>query len=123
MSARVKKRPTKSVQIVIEGSKRSLFLVPVEKAKSIASLLEEYRMTDFIPSVHVLRDVQVEYGKTGSVLRGFRIRDGLSQNELAAKLKCPQSWISSWENGSRSLGKKTAQKLAKIFNTDYRVFL
>ncbi len=123
MSAPMKTRRTKSVQITVEGKRRSLFLVPQEKADSIESLLEEYRMDDFIPSSTVLRDVHLEYGKSGSVLRGFRTRDGLTQTELAQKLNCPQSWVSAWENGSRSLGKKIAQKLAKIFKTDYRVFL
>jgi DNA-binding XRE family transcriptional regulator len=119
----MKTRRTKSVQITVEGKRRSLFLVPQEKAESIESLLEEYRLDDFIPANIVLRDVHVQYGKSGSVIRGFRIRDGLSQVELADKLGCPQSWISAWENGKRSLGKKMAQKLAKIFKTDYRVFL
>jgi ribosome-binding protein aMBF1 (putative translation factor) len=123
MSAHTKTRRTKSVQITVEGKRRSLFLVPQEKADSIESLLEEYRLDDFVPARHVLSDVHAEYGKTGSVLRGFRIRDGLSQAELAEKLDCPQPWISGWESGSRALGKKSAQKLAKIFKTDYRVFL
>ncbi len=109
MSAHMKTRRTRSVQITIEGKRRSLFLVPLEKAEGIESLLEEYRMNDFIPAAQVLRDVHAEYGKTGSVLRGFRIRDGLSQTELASMLACHQPWISGWENGSRSLGKKMAQ--------------
>jgi len=119
----MKKHPTKSVRITVEGRNRSLFLVPVAKAESVELLLEEYRLDNFIASDTVLRDVHVEYGKSGSVLRGFRIRDGLSQIELADKLGCPQSWVSAWEHGKRSLGKRLAQKLAKIFKTDYRVFL
>lgn len=123
MSVHTKTRRTKSVQITVEGKNRSLFLVPQEKAESIESLLEEYRLDDFIPANNVLRDVHAEYGKSGSILRGFRIRDDLSQVELADRLGCPQSWVSAWEGGKRSLGKKMAQKLAKIFKTDYRVFL
>lgn len=123
MSVPMKTRHIKSVRVTIEGKKRSLFLVPPEKAAGLESLLEEYRMDDFIPATSVLRDVHVEYGKSGSVLRGFRIRDGLSQVELADKLGCPQSWVSGWESGKRSLGKKIAQKLATVFKTDYRVFL
>jgi DNA-binding XRE family transcriptional regulator len=124
MSAPMKTYRTKNkVQIIIEGKKRSLFLVSEEKAQSVESLLSDYRMEDFIPAEQVLRDVHMEYGKTGSVLRGFRIRDELSQAELADKLGCPQPWISGWENGTRSLGKKMAQKLAKVFKTNYRVFL
>jgi transcriptional regulator with XRE-family HTH domain len=64
-----------------------------------------------------------KYGRSGTAIRGFRIRENLSQNELAKKIECPQSWISGWESGKRSLGKKMAQKLADFFGTDYRVFL
>src|SRR5256885_177136 len=114
MSAPMKTRRIKNkVQIIIEGKRRSLFMVPKEKAESVESLLQEYRMEDFIPSAQVLRDLHVEYGKSGSVLRGFRVRDGLSQLELAQKLSCPQPWISAWESGTRPLGKKMAQKLSK----------
>jgi DNA-binding XRE family transcriptional regulator len=124
MSAPMKTRRTKAVQITVDsGKKKSLYLVPQDKAESIKHLLEEYRYDDFIPAETVLRDVHVEYGKSGSVLRGLRVRDGLSQADLAKELGCPQPWISAWENGSRSLGKKMAQKLAEIFKTDYRVFL
>lgn len=63
-------------------------------------------MDDFIPATQELRDVHIEYGKIGSVLRGFRIRDKLSQAELADKLDCPQPWISAWESGTRYLDKK-----------------
>ena len=123
MSAPMKKHPTDTVQITVEGKKRSLFLVPKDKAHSIESLLEEYRMEDFIPAGEVFKDLYAKYGKSGVVLRGLRIREDLSQAELAAKLDCPQPWISAWESGTRALGKKMAQKLAKIFKTDYRVFL
>ena len=123
MSAPMKTYRTKTVQITIEGKRHSLFLVPKDKAESIESLLEDYRVDDFVPAENVLNDIHIEYGKSGSVLRGFRMRDGLSQTELAKELDCPQSWISAWESGTRALGKKTAQKLAKVFKTDYRVFL
>jgi DNA-binding XRE family transcriptional regulator len=123
MSAPMKTRPIKVVRITVEGKRPAIYLVPPGKAESIESLLAEYRMDDFVPAGMVLRDVHVEYGKAGSVLRGFRLRDGLTQTELAKRIGCPQSWVSAWESGSRALGKKIAQKLAKIFKTDYRVFL
>ena len=59
----------------------------------------------------------------GVVLRGLRNRDDLTQTELAKKTGMLQSHISEMENGTRSIGKTTAKKLAQVFNTDYKVFL
>jgi DNA-binding transcriptional regulator YiaG len=111
------------VKVTIEGKKRSLYLVPKDKAEDIERLLDEYRADDFVPAEEVLKGLHDKYGVAGSRLRGYRVRDGLSQGQLAAKLKCPQSWIAGWECGTRSLGKKWAAKLATHFKTDPRVFL
>jgi DNA-binding transcriptional regulator YiaG len=123
MSAPMKTHRTDTIQIIVEGKKRSLFLVPKDKAASVESLLEEYRQDDFIPADEVFKELYAKHGKPGVTLRGFRTRDGLSQSDLSKKLNCPQPWISAWETGSRPLGKKMAQKLAKVFKTDYRLFL
>ena len=125
MSAPMKTHRTNAAIEVIftVGKKRTLYLVPKEKAEGLETLLNDYRMDDFIPADQVFADLYAKYGRTGTAVRGFRIRDGLNQNALAKKLGCPQSWISGWEGGTRALGKKMAQKLAKIFGTDYRVFL
>lgn len=57
------------------------------------------------------------------VLSGFRKRDGLTQEELAKSLGIKQQHVSDMENGKRLISKKTAQKLAAIFNTTYKTFL
>lgn len=56
-------------------------------------------------------------------LRGFRIREGLTQLELAKRLGIRQSQISEMERGKRSIGKAFANKLADFFHTDYKAFL
>lgn len=115
------------VKIIIErpksGRKAELFLVSPEKANSIRTLLDADRLEDFIPADEVLSDLYSKTGKAGTVLRGLRVREGLTQEEFAQKIGCPQSWVSGWETGKRALGKKMAQKIAKVFKTDYRIFL
>lgn len=59
----------------------------------------------------------------GTILRGYRQRDGLSQAELAKKIGARQNHISEIENGRRPIGKQLAQKLAGVFHTSYKVFL
>ena len=123
MSAPMKTHRTNQVKIIIEGKKPELFLVTPEKAKSIRTLLDADRLDDFVPADEVLSELYAKTGKAGTVLRGLRVREGLTQEQFAEKIDCPQSWVSGWETGKRALGKKMAQKIAKVFKVDYRVFL
>ena len=56
-------------------------------------------------------------------LHGFRYRDGLTQAALGELLGIEQTNISKMEQGKRPIGKTIAKRLAKIFKTDYRLFL
>ena len=59
----------------------------------------------------------------GVSLAGVRYREGLTQRKLAELTGIPQRHISEMENGKRPIGKERAKVLAKMLNTDYRVFL
>jgi ribosome-binding protein aMBF1 (putative translation factor) len=67
--------------------------------------------------------LEKETGKHISALRGFRLREEMTQEELAEKIKIKQGDLSKMENGTRPIGKEIAKRLAKVFHTDYRVFL
>lgn len=57
------------------------------------------------------------------MLRGLRNREGITQTELGKLLDVEQTNISQMELGKRQIGKQIAKRLAKVFNTDYRLFL
>lgn len=59
----------------------------------------------------------------GTVLKGYRYREGITQARLAEMTGIPQRHISEIENGKRHIGKERAQKIAKALNVDYRLFL
>ncbi|MEW6220159.1 MAG: helix-turn-helix transcriptional regulator [Thermodesulfobacteriota bacterium] len=59
----------------------------------------------------------------GSILRGSRYKEGLTQKQLSALTGIPQSHISEMEHGKRPIGKTTARKLAAVFRCSYRIFL
>lgn len=71
----------------------------------------------------VFREGIEELSEIGLMLRGGRHKAGLTQKILAEKIGVKTHHISEMEHGKRPIGKKMAQKLAKIFNVDYRVFL
>ena len=59
----------------------------------------------------------------GTILRGLRHRDELTQAELAAQAGIPRNHISEMENDKRPIGRQTARKLAEILHTDPRMFM
>ncbi len=59
----------------------------------------------------------------GMILRGARIREGLTQARLAVLIGVKPSHISEMEKGKRPIGKDMAKRLAQALHTSYRVFL
>lgn len=122
MSEPMKKHPTDLVRVTIGEKKPRLFLVPKEKANGLAQLLKEFEK-DMVSADEAFRDLHAKYSKAGTVLQGLRLREELTQKELADKLGIKQSHVSEMESGVRPIGKAMAKRLAKAFKTDYRVFL
>ena len=70
-----------------------------------------------------LQRLDSTYTRPGACLQGARVKEGLSQVELAEKLRISQSNLSKMELGKRPIGKTMAKRLAAILNVDYRIFL
>lgn len=64
-----------------------------------------------------------KYTEVGAMVRAGRFKAGLTQKQLATKLEILPHHVSEMEHGKRSVSKKMAHKLGKIFKIDYRVFL
>jgi transcriptional regulator with XRE-family HTH domain len=59
----------------------------------------------------------------GTMLRGARYREDMTQVQLAEVSGIPRRHISDMENNRRPIGKQAARKLAEVLKVDYRVFL
>jgi len=88
-------------------------------------IAEKYRIDNDKPvsADEIFSNINKKYTKPGALLRGIRVRENLTQAEMAKKIKVTQSDISQIENGVRSIGRKIAQRIEKLFNVDYRSFL
>ena len=64
-----------------------------------------------------------DYREIMSRLKQARIGSGLSQQEVASKLKKPQSYISKIESGERRLDVAELKKLAEIYKKSADYFL
>jgi DNA-binding XRE family transcriptional regulator len=73
---------------------------------------------DSLPLEEVFPDLH-----QGSAIRGLRLREGLTQEQLARLLGIKRPNLSEMENGKRPIGKNMAKRLAQVLKTDYKVFL
>ncbi len=70
-----------------------------------------------------IKDVYGNLPRWAIVLAGLRYREDLTQKQLGEMIGVKQSNISLMERGLRPIGKHVAQRLARVFKTDYRIFL
>ena len=87
----------------------------VAEAHSTRSKKENWR--------NIFKKELAVHGEQGLYLRGLRLREDYTQAELGQLIGISPSNISAMEHGRRLIGKEIAQRLAKVFKTDYRMFL
>ncbi|MBA3662253.1 MAG: helix-turn-helix transcriptional regulator [Gammaproteobacteria bacterium] len=71
----------------------------------------------------IFEKLDKQYTRAGALLKGLRLREGLSQVAFAKRIKVTQANLSNMENGQRSIGKIIAKRIEKVFGTNYRYFL
>ena len=76
-----------------------------------------------ISADNYIKEVYGDLPRWSISLAGLRYREDLTQKELGEMIGVKQSNISQMERGLRPIGKNIAQRLAKVFETDYRIFL
>lgn len=67
--------------------------------------------------------LEEQHTKAGVLLKGLRLREGLSQVAFAKKIKVTQANLCNMENGHRPIGKIIAKRIEKVFGVNYRYFL
>ena len=122
MSELTRKPPIKALTVTVAAGKRQReFLVPEDKAKGLVCLIEEFEVGGHTDSA--FDDLNNKYSKAGALLKGARLREELTQKQLAERLAIPQSHISAMERGNRPIGRKMATKLARVLHVSHRIFL
>lgn len=76
-----------------------------------------------IPWREAFKEGIEKFTEAGLILAGIRLKSNMTQAVLAEKLGVKPHHISEMEHGKRSISKKMAHRLAKIFAIDYRMFL
>lgn len=118
MSVHMKKHPIKQNDNVIRMRHMGLIY---QFPKTIA---EKYCLSDrSVSAENIFTNINKKYTKPGALLRGIRIRENLTQTEMAKRIKMTQSDISQMENGIRNIGRQVAKRIEKLFGVNYRSFL
>lgn len=118
MSAHMRKRHTNHGKDFVRMHHAGVvYLFPIKVA-------ETYRITEeSVSADDVFSSINKKYTKPGALLRGIRIRENLTQAEMAKQIKVTQSDISQMESGVRNIGRVIARRIEKLFGVDYRSFL
>ena len=128
----MKKLPTDALKIIVEKGKRKhrMFLVPKNKIQGVIALIKQFEIDNKINKdkadidiISIFSNLNQKYSKPGAILRGARLKEGLSQKKLAEQMKISQTHISEMEHGKRPIGKKMSQRFSKILKINYKVFL
>jgi DNA-binding XRE family transcriptional regulator len=81
------------------------------------------KVRNSVPAKAFFQALDKKFTKAGALLRGLRVREGLSQVQFAKKINVTQANLSNMENGHRPIGKIIAKRIERVFGTDYRYFL
>jgi DNA-binding XRE family transcriptional regulator len=104
--------PVKDANRVIDATKAFLRLAGHEVREKNDMAEELFDASEVFPD-----------STPGTILRGFRYREDLTQKELAQMAGLKPHHVSEMETGKRPIGKDVAERLANALNTDRRVFL
>ena len=118
MLERMKTRHTKASV----GVEADIFRVvcPPDRAESI----KEYLVSNGCALEELVLPSEVfPHRSPATLLRGFRNREGITQQQLADMCAISRHHISEMENGKRGIGKRNAGKLGEALNVDPRLFL
>jgi plasmid maintenance system antidote protein VapI len=72
---------------------------------------------ELIPADEVFPDTH-----PGEMVKGLRVREGITQKLMAEKLGVKQHHISEMEKGIRPITLEMAKRIGKTFNISYKVF-
>lgn len=72
---------------------------------------------------NIFDKLDAKYTKAGALLKGLRLREGLSQVAFAKIIEVTQANLSNMEHGKRPIGRIVAKRIEKAFGTNYRYFL
>lgn len=108
------------IDVHISGKGEQLVLESLRKIYSDVEVSEDDQVVDIEQTEWYQSTAAVLHA--GDILATYRDNADLTLDLLAEKSGIPKPNLSAMENNKRTIGPKTAKKLAKVFGCDYRCF-
>lgn len=115
MSEPMKKRPIKTLSL--RDASGRLYQLPLQVAEKYRQASDSMHASDFFAPY------ERAYTKPGLILKGIRLREGMTQATFAQSIAVSQPNLSKMESGQRPIGKGIAKRIAAAFDVDYRSLL
>lgn len=113
----------KSTEITIKVPRNKAGLIATAIGAMLnAAGMEVHRVNQDGEELFSIEDVFPD-SHPGTALKGLRLREELTQEEMAARLKIPQSHLSDMEKGKRPITLAMAKKIEDAFGMGYKAFL
>ena len=87
--------------------------------KTVVSSLEE----DTVLADQLFKQLDKKHTKPGTILKGLRARENMTQIEFSKKIKVTQSDLSKMECGKCLIEEILAKRIAQKFDIDYQLLL
>lgn len=68
-------------------------------------------------------DVEEKLTRTGILLKSLRVKENLTPQAFAGKIRVTIHELSAMENGQRLIGIEIARRIERAFGMDYRYFI
>ena len=122
MSVHMKKRTTGELTEIRLMVPNSIADKVLGVMKDILELADLHATNEDSEALYSIDEVFPE-ANPGMALCGLRAREGITQKQLAERIKIRQTRVSEMENGVRPISVEMAKKIGKTFGISYKVFL
>ncbi len=100
------------IEISLHGEQVAELLDWIKKRFEVTVLAEEPE-DEFVPIASTEYWKEMEKNRVGNLLVGARLKAGLTQAQLAAKLDIQQNMVSDYERGRRTYSAAMAKRLSQ----------
>jgi DNA-binding XRE family transcriptional regulator len=113
------KKPLTKNELKLQDTRGNIYIIPKSIAKQYILEGDETSISSDV----FFAPLERKYTKAGLLLRGLRIREGLTQEKFSKKIDVTQANLSKMELGHRAIGRTIAQRIEKVFGVNYKIFL